>query len=358
MKIKSLQIVNFKSHTDLDLTFTEKLICFSGENGIGKTNLLDAIHYLCMAKSFLNNIDSQNIHFDNEFFMINGIIEKNEKFESIKCSLKRKAKKKLQRNNKEYEKIADHIGLFPTVVISPYDSNLITEGSETRRKFLDSIISQYDKQYLFNLIEYNKALKQRNFLLKKFKEDRTFDAELLEIWTLPLIDLCEKINKKRVLFVNEFNELFNSFYADISNKKEVSTLTLKTNIEGDLDLLYSQNIEKDRILTYTNIGIHKDDLEFLIDGKNIKKYGSQGQQKSYLIALKLAKYFFLKEKTNTKPILLLDDIFDKLDEKRVSNLLELAMSDDIGQIFITHTENKRLEDVLNQKNFPFQMYKL
>ena len=358
MKIKSLQIVNFKSHNDLDLNFTEKLICFSGENGAGKTNLLDAIHYVCLAKSFLNNIDSQNINFDSEFFMINGTIEKNDKLESIKCSLKRKSKKKLQRNNKEYEKIADHIGLFPTVVISPYDSNLIAEGSETRRKFLDSIISQYDKQYLYHLIEYNKVLKQRNSLLKKFKDDRFFDVELLDIWTYPLIDLGKKINEKRVVFVNEFNQMFNSYYEKISNKKEASTLTLKTNIEGDLGKLYKETIEKDKALTYTNIGIHKDDLEFLIDNKNIKKYGSQGQQKSYLIALKLAQYFFLKEKTNTEPILLLDDIFDKLDKNRVSNLLELAMSDEIGQIFITHTESERLEEVLNQKNFPFQMFKL
>ena len=330
-----------------------------GNNGAGKTNILDALHYLSMAKSFLGNLDAQNILHESDFFAIEAEIQGDEKNDIIKVQLPKEGKKIIKKNDKTYERIADHIGFLPSVMISPYDSNLISDGSESRRKFLDAMISQTDSDYLFALIQYQKTLQQRNALLKYFAKNRTFDLDSLEIYNEPLTKFGTQIFEKRQRFVASILPTIQHFYEIISKGNEKVTVIYESNLnEQNFEEILSENLEKDRVLTYTSRGIHKDDLRFEMNGNLIKKFGSQGQQKSFLIALKLAQIKRIKDITNKNPILLLDDIFDKLDDNRVSQLIELVNQQNFGQIFITDTHRERTESVVKRINEESKIFQI
>lgn len=359
MYLKKISLVNFKNIESQSFDFQEKINCFVGDNGVGKTNVLDAIYYLSFSKSYFNSVAIQNIKHGEGFFMIEGDYLLNDRNERIICSLKKGQKKVLKRNDKAYGKFSDHIGQFPLVIISPADRDLVTEGSDTRRKFIDGVISQQNKSYLQDLIAYNKVLSQRNALLKYFAANRTFDALNLSVYDEQLSNYGTKIYTVRKEFLAAFIPIFNQKYQIISGDKEQVNLNYKSQLHDFLmqDLL-SKSVEKDKILQYTTSGIHKDDLSFEIGEYPIKKFGSQGQQKSYLIALKLAQFEFIKQQSNVTPILLLDDIFDKLDENRVSQIIDLVNNNEFGQIFITDTHSERTENILQQGNKEYQIFKL
>lgn len=359
MFVKNLKIINFKNHPEKSFDFSSEINCFVGNNGAGKTNILDALHYISMGKSFLGNSDFQNIKEDENFFNIESEIEGEEKNDIIKILLQKEAKKIIKKNEKTYERMADHIGFLPSVMISPYDANLISDGGESRRKFLDAMISQTDSEYLFNLIQYQKTLQQRNALLKYFQKNRTFDLDSLEIYKEPITKFGSQIFKKRQLFVEAILPTIQHFYTIISKGNEKVTVIYESDLnEDNFENLLTKNLEKDRQLTYTSKGIHKDDLRFEMNGNLIKKFGSQGQQKSFLIALKLAQIKRIKEITNKNPILLLDDIFDKLDDNRVSQLIELVNEQNFGQIFITDTHKERTESVVKRINEESKIFEI
>ena len=359
MIIKNLKIFNFKNHSEKSFDFSPEINCFVGNNGAGKTNILDALHYLSMAKSFLGNLDAQNILHESDFFAIEAEIQGEEKNDIIKVQLPKEGKKIIKKNEKTYERIADHIGFLPSVMISPYDANLISDGSESRRKFLDAMISQTDSDYLFALIQYQKTLQQRNALLKYFAKNRTFDLDSLEIYNEPLNKFGTQIFEKRQRFVASILPTIQHFYEIISKGNEKVTVIYESNLnEQNFEEILSENLEKDRVLTYTSRGIHKDDLRFEMNENLIKKFGSQGQQKSFLIALKLAQIKRIKDITNKNPILLLDDIFDKLDDNRVSQLIELVNQQNFGQIFITDTHRERTESVVKRINEESKIFQI
>jgi DNA replication and repair protein RecF len=359
MYLKKIVLVNYKNFDTAEFVFDEKINCFVGNNGAGKTNVLDAIYHLAFAKGYFNSVSGQNIKHGQEFFLIEGVFEKLNKEELLSCSLKRGQKKVVKRNGKEYEKLSNHIGLIPLVIISPADTNLITEGSDVRRKFVDGVIAQSDKLYLQNLIKYNKVLSQRNSLLKYFALNHTFDALNLNIYNEQLIEIGSKIYLKRKEFLTKFIPIFKESYKHIAGVDENVDLQYKSHLDSiDFKTLLADNLEKDRFLQYTSVGIHKDDLLYTIEGHAIKKFGSQGQQKSYLVALKLAQFDFIKKQMNTTPILLLDDIFDKLDASRVEKLIALVNEDAFGQVFISDTNAQRTEEVIKKTNQTYKMFQL
>ena len=359
MYLQKISLVNFKNIASQSFDFQQKINCFVGDNGVGKTNVLDAIYYLSFAKSYFNSVAGQNIKHGEGFFMVEGDYFLNDRSEKIVCSLKRGQKKVLKRNGKSYEKFSEHIGQLPLVIISPADRDLVTEGSDTRRKFIDGVISQQDKRYLQDLISYNKVLSQRNALLKYFAANRTFDALNLSVYDDQLSEYGTRIYEVRKAFLEKFIPIFNEKYQIISNDKESVNLLYKSQLNDfSIKELLQKSLEKDKITQYTTAGIHKDDLSFEIGEYPIKKFGSQGQQKSYLIALKFAQFEFIKQQSSVVPILLLDDIFDKLDEGRVSQIIDLVNNDEFGQIFITDTHHDRTENILKQSNKPYQIFKL
>ena len=359
MILKSLSLLNYKNFDSISFSFNEKINCIVGNNGVGKTNILDAIYHLSFGKSYFNPVASQNIKHNEEFFVINGDYEKENNTEKIAISLKKGQKKIIKRNNKAYEKFSEHIGFLPLVIISPADRDLITEGSDTRRKFIDSVISQSDKAYLEDLIKYNKILAQRNSLLKYFALNNTYNQDTIEIYNNQLTDYGTRIFKKRDAFLQEFIPIFKSRYEAISNNNETVDLVYKSDLfQADLNTLLMQVINKDKAIQYTSVGIHKDDLVFNIAEHPIKKFGSQGQQKSFLIALKLAQFDFIKKQSGVNPILLLDDIFDKLDEQRVAQIIKLVDDENFGQLFISDTHAERTENAVKQVHQSFEIFRL
>jgi DNA replication and repair protein RecF len=359
MIIKKLSLYNFKNHSEKKFEFSPQINCFVGNNGVGKTNILDALHYLSVGKSFLGNTDINNIKADEDFFTIDAEVQNEESEDIIKISQPKEAKKIIKKNDKNYDRLADHIGYLPSVMISPYDSNLISDSGESRRKFLDSMISQTDSEYLFDLIQYQKTIQQRNALLKYFAKNRIWDKDSLDIYDDPITRFGTKIFIKRRNFVERLNPIVQNFYQIISGGKESVSVIYESHLFEDFDQnqpekkfhdLLKESLERDRMLTYTSKGIHKDDLLFEMDSVLIKKIGSQGQQKSFLISLKLAQMSLIKELTKKTPILLLDDIFDKLDDHRVSQLIELVNQENFGQIFITDTHRERTESVVKKIN--------
>ena len=359
MIANTLSLVNYKNFETKSFDFDSKINCFVGSNGIGKTNVLDALYHLAFGKSYFNPVASQNIRHGTDFFVIDGNFRKNDRDEKIVVSLKRGQRKVIKRNGKPYDKFSEHIGFLPLVIISPADKDLISEGSDVRRRFIDSVISQSDKKYLNDLINYNKVLSQRNALLKYFVANNTFNADTLEVYNKQLCDYGQPIFEKRSRFLKMFIPIFQNRYAIISNSKENVHLSYKSDLSGtDLQMLLEANLSKDRALQYTSVGIHKDDLQFKIEDYPIKKFGSQGQQKSFLIALKLAEFDFIKQKNGFAPILLLDDIFDKLDENRVSQIIAMVDNENFGQLFISDTHPKRTENVVKQIHQSYKIFKL
>jgi DNA replication and repair protein RecF len=357
MFLQQLNLLNFKNYEEASFSFSSGVNCFVGNNGAGKTNLLDSIHYLSFCKSYFNPIDSQNIYHDAPFFIVQGTFENEHEKDTVYCAVKRGQKKQFKRNQKEYQRLADHIGVYPMVMISPMDSNLISAGSEERRKFMDSIISQYDKIYLDDLISYNKIISQRNALLKHFSDSGSFDMSSIEIWDVQLVVLCEKIYSKRKLFIDEFIPVFRHFFQFIAGTDELVDIVYDSQLHsGNFERFLQATISKDRALGYTTAGIHKDDLIFYLKGNSIKKFGSQGQQKSFLIGLKLAQFDLLKKLKAKKPILLLDDIFDKLDILRINRLMELVSMESFGQLFITDSHPERIADVFKAININIRMF--
>ena len=359
MFLKRISLLNYKNFSEVTFELDAKINCFVGKNGIGKTNILDAIYHLANGKSYFNPLAVQNIKHDEEFFVIDGEFEKNERTEQILCSLKRGQKKILKRNGKIYEKFSDHIGFIPLVIISPADSNLIIEGSETRRKFIDNVISQLDSTYLQQLIQYQKIISQRNALLKYFALNHVFETDTLSIYNEQLNVLGQAIFEKRQKFLADFIPIFNTYHREISNDAETVQLVYQSDLfEKDTLTLLEENIGRDRALHYTSVGVHKDDLSFEIDNYPIKKFGSQGQQKSFLIALKLAQFDFVKRQSGEKPILLFDDIFDKLDEFRVSKIIEMVNNEEFGQLFISDTHPERTENIVKTTHQSYKIFNL
>ncbi|HYG50942.1 MAG TPA: DNA replication and repair protein RecF, partial [Flavobacteriales bacterium] len=350
MHLKRLQILNFKNLPEEEFGFIPGVNLLLGHNGQGKTNVLDAIHYLSLCKSCFNPIDSQNIMHNEAFFVIQGEFEHDTAVTEIYCGQKRGQKKIFKKNKKEYEKLADHIGMFPLVIVSPADSDLVNEGSVTRRKFIDSIISQFDKQYLEYLIAYNKVLEQRNSLFR-FGKGKTVNTDLVEVYNQQLSPLGQKIYEKRKQFIADFTPWFNTYFSGLSNaQNETVTLHYQSKLhDSTLEHLLQMSFDQDRFLEYTTCGIHKDDIELKLNGYAVKKYGSQGQQKSFVIALKLAQHAFIKHVKGFSPLLLLDDIFDKLDANRVRYLLKLVTEKDFGQVFITDTDLEKTPLLLAQQ---------
>ena len=359
MVLKNLSLLNYKNFESVSFEFDSKINCLVGNNGVGKTNVLDAIYHLSFGKSYFNPITVQNIKHGEGFFVVEGNYKKNKREEKIIISVKRGLKKIIRRNGKPYPRLSEHIGFLPLVIISPADRDLIVEGSETRRKFMDGVISQGDNDYLNTLLNYNKILSQRNSLLKYFAVNNTYNQETLDIYNLQMHDLGTTIYEKRKTFLNEFMPIFKNRYQSISNSKETVKIYYKSQLnEQELLILLRENTKRDKINQYSNYGIHKDDLVFEIKEHPIKKFGSQGQQKSFLIALKLAQFDFIKAQSKVNPILLLDDIFDKLDEQRVEQIITLVKNEDFGQLFISDTHVDRTEKVIKKIHQSYKMFKL
>ena len=356
MILKRISILNYKNLEQVELDFSPKMNCFIGQNGMGKTNLLDAVYYLSFCKSSANPIDSQNIKHNQDFFVVQGSYLTDEGDpEEVYCGLKRRQKKQFKRNKKEYSKLSDHIGLIPLVMVSPADSELILGGSEERRRFMDVVISQYDREYLSALIRYNKAMAQRNTLLKAEVEP---DDELMNVWEEMMASAGEVVFRKRNDFINEFIPTFQSFYSYISQDQEVVNLSYESHaMQGNLLQIIRESRQRDRIMGYSLKGIHKDDLVMQLAEYPIKREGSQGQNKTYLVALKLAQFDFLRRTgSNTTPLLLLDDIFDKLDASRVEQIVKLVSSDKFGQIFITDTNRDHLDKILRKIEGEYKVF--
>lgn len=358
MWLKRISILSYKNLEEVELSFSHKLNCIIGKNGMGKTNLMDAVYYLSFCKSATNPIDSQNIQHGHEFFVIQGFYETDHgEPEEVYCGLKRKQKKQFKRNKKEYSRLSDHIGLIPLVMVSPADSILIGGGSEERRRFMDVVISQFDREYLDALIRYNKALQQRNTLLKADMEP---DDELMLVWEEMMAAAGAVVYRKRKEFIDEFIPVFQSYYSYISQDREQVSLSYESHLEqADLLTLLKENRQRDRIMGYSLKGVHKDDLIMKLGEFPIKREGSQGQNKTYLIALKLAQFDFLKRTgSQTTPLVLLDDIFDKLDALRVEQIVKLVSGDNFGQIFITDTNREHLDKILHKLDGDYAVFEV
>ena len=359
MYLQALSLLGYKNIEQADLAFIPKLNCFLGDNGAGKTNLLDAIYYLSFCKSFFNSVDGQNVRHTCEMFMLQGKYKRMDEDEIVAVGFKQGSKKQLKRNQKPYKRFSEHIGLFPLVMVSPADTSLILGGSDERRKFMDGVISQFDRHYLDALLRYNRALLQRNNLLKHFNETRKFDGDTLSIYDEQLVDYGTLIFNKRKAFVDEIIPVFQKFYEFVSGGKEEVTLEYQSSLfDEDFREQLAQQQAKDRIVQYTTVGIHKDDLQLDLGQYPIRKLGSQGQTKTYLIALKFAQFEYLKNASEIKPILLLDDIFDKLDTGRVGKIIQLVSDDQFGQIFITDTNREHLEGILKQMDTAHKIFRI
>lgn len=354
MVLRELNILNYKNIREAGMSFSDKLNCFVGLNGQGKTNILDAIYYLSFTKSAYNAIDSQNINHDEEMALVQGKYVDGDTEEMISCGLKRGVKKQFRRGKKDYKRLLDHIGLIPLVMVSPQDSELVVDGSEERRRFMDGVISQYNKAYLENLTQYNALLKQRNALLKQYENVGLGElpVDLFEVLEMQMVQYAEPIYRERVRFIEQFTPYFQEAYRAISGDKEQVSITYVSQMhERDLAEALARTRGRDIILGWTSQGVHKDELEMKLGDYPLKRVGSQGQQKSFLLAMKLgqASYLSSVHAGKEKPILLLDDIFDKLDSERVERIVQLVVGQQFGQIFITDTDRQHLTTILREQ---------
>ena len=367
MILRKLSILNYKNISEATLELSPKMNCFIGHNGVGKTNLLDAVYYLSFCRSASNPVDSQVIRHDAPFCMIEGVYTEHsdsadvsdgsDYSEIISVGMKRGVKKHFKRNKKEYKRLSEHIGLIPLVLVSPSDTLLIEGFSEERRRLMDMVIAQYDRQYIEHLNRYNTALTQRNTLLRK-AEEVPYDPALMQIWEEQMALHGEQIYKKRDAFVKELIPVFQEIYQRVSEDREQVSLRYDSHCQrGALLDVIQRDRMKDRAVGYSLHGIHRDDLEMLLGGYPIKREGSQGQHKTFVIALKLAQFSFLKRTaSNTTPLLLLDDIFDKLDARRVEQIVRLVSSEEYGQIFITDTNRDHLDQILSAGQFDYKLF--
>jgi DNA replication and repair protein recF len=356
MILRQISIINYKNLRMITLNLSAKMNCFIGHNGVGKTNFLDAIYYLSFCRSAYNPIDSQLITHEQDFFVLEGTyVNDAEEVENIYCGMKRGTKKHFKRNKKEYKRLAEHIGLIPLIFVSPSDTLLIDGGSDERRRLMDMVIAQYDNTYIEALTRYNKALQQRNSLLKLETDP---DPELLQLWEEEMATQGEVVYHKRNDFIEEFIPIFQHIYQSISGDSESVSLHYTSHAQrGTLLDVIRRDRAKDRAVGYSLHGVHRDDLEMLIDGYQLKREGSQGQSKTYVLALKLAQFDFLKRTASkTAPLLLLDDIFDKLDSKRVERIVRLVSDDNFGQIFITDTNREHLDRILQTGASDYKLF--
>lgn len=356
MVLKRISVINFKNIREASLTLSPKMNCFIGCNGEGKTNFLDAVYYLSFCRSSTNSIDSQVIAHDRDFFVVEGFYSDDQGDElNVYCGMKRGTKKRFKRDKKEYKRLSQHIGQIPLVLVSPYDTSLIDGGSEERRRLMDMVISQYDSAYIEALFAYNKALQQRNSLLKMETEP---DPMLIDIWEQEMARSGEMIYKKRDLFVKELIPVFQDIYGSISENKEQVELNYISHAQrGPLLDIIQRDRFKDRAVGYSLHGVHRDDLAMLLGGYQMRREGSQGQNKTFVLALKLAQFDFLKRTASrTTPLLLLDDIFDKLDARRVEQIVKLVSGNNYGQIFITDTNREHLDKILRDSSFDYKLF--
>ena len=355
MILENISIINYKNIKGVNLDLSPKINCLIGHNGVGKTNFLDAIYYLSFCRSANNPIDSQIIMHDENFFMLEGNYRTEQgDMENIYCGMKRGTKKHFKRNKKEYKRLSQHIGLVPLIYVSPSDSSLIEGGSEERRRLMDVVISQYDHSYIELLSNYNKALQQRNALLKMEEPD----SSLLDIWEQEMARNGELLFQKRLAFVDELVPVFQQIYQQISGQREIVSLRYISHCQrGPLLDVIQRDRFKDRAVGYSLHGVHRDDLEMLIGDFQMKREGSQGQNKTFVLALKLAQFDFLRRTSSTTtPLLLLDDIFDKLDAQRVESIVQLVSGDNFGQIFITDTNRDHLDKILSKSDGEYKIF--
>lgn len=348
MRLENLQLLNFKNYEEVHLRFSPRINVLVGKNGSGKTNLLDAIYYLSATKSAFSKADQQCIHYTQRAFMVKGDFHIGASRQEVSSAVQSGAKKVFRVDGADYQKLAEHIGRFPAILMAPDDVELVREGGEARRRFFDNMISQLDPQYLDNLIQYNHVLKQRNSLLRMYAERGSADWIAVDAYDQLLQKFGSKIHEKRKEFVSEFQPYFDKFYKFIVGDSEVTALEYVSELSGKdfmEGLFHSRS--RDQILQRTTFGIHRDDYIFTLEGGEMKLFGSQGQQKSFVIAMKLAQFEILRKHNGFKPILLLDDIFDKLDDNRIGRLLEL-MRTDLGQLFITDARPDRTRGLLDQ----------
>ena len=361
MYLSKISLTGFKNYDSGEFELSEGINIFYGPNGAGKTNLLDAVHYLSTCKSFLVSSDILNIKNGTDFFLVEGWLS-SEKEENVhlQCAVKKGQGKIIRKNKKEYEKLSDHIGFMPVVVMAPNDQELLFGGSAERRKFIDSLISSYDRLYLDHLIAYSRLIEQRNAFLKQCKDSGVFRGDLLDIYDMQLVPHADYIHEARENLAKEIFPLFYEMYAHLSQTDEMPAIVQKSDMTGNSDtmVLYINAREKDKVLLYTSVGPHKDDFEFYLSGRPVKSSTSQGQQKTFLSALKLARFIFIKNKTGKTPLLLLDDIFDKLDENRVQNLISIVSQKPFGQVLITDTGKNRVSRLIKNTDRSFVEFEL
>lgn len=353
MLLRKLSLINFKNVAQEELLLGEGINCFVGDNGAGKTNIIDAIYYLSMCKSALPTTDGQNIRHESDYFLLEGLYRTDsEKSEQVVCSFSRKGGKVLKRNGKEYERLADHVGLVPVVIVSPADSTLISDAADERRRYLNGFISQLDRPYLAAVMRYNAVLGERNRLLKI-----SSDEDMLSIYDLQLAEQATLIHRLRATYIERLGPLVEEFYRALSGDREQVSLSYRSELnEAPLEEILLRNRQRDLVNQFTTSGIHRDDLILKIGGYPLRKYGSQGQQKSFLIALKLAQYRIVTSELGERPILLLDDLFDKLDAGRVTQLLQLVGREGFGQIVITDCNPTRLKNILDLAEAPYTLF--
>jgi DNA replication and repair protein RecF len=359
LRIKNISPFQFKNYKQTSFSFTEKIVGICGNNGIGKTNLLDAIYYLCFTKSYFTKSDQQNVHNDSAGFRIEGNFELNNNQQHVVCILRETGKKEFSVHDELYEKFSEHIGKFPCVIITPDDVQIITNGSEERRRFTDTLLCQVDGKYLQQLIDYNKILQQRNSLLKSLAENKNRNNNLLEVYDEQLIKPGNYIFEQRKKFLQQLLPLIKKLYTEIAGREEAIELIYSSQLfQSSFENLLQQFRDKDLLLQRTNTGIHKDDIEITLSQQPFKNNASQGQRKSLLFAMKLAEFETLKKEKGFSPILLLDDVFEKLDESRMYNLLGRVCVQNDGQIFITDTHSERISTHFEKLKVKYQLINL
>jgi DNA replication and repair protein RecF len=359
MHLDKLSLTNFKNYEDALFTFSRQVNVIVGPNGSGKTNLLDAIYFLALSKSAFQTLDALSVTHNEDFFMLDGTFVSHDRPTQITVSLQRGQRKVILADKKPYEKISEHIGRFPVVLMAPNDTDLVREHSEDRRQFVDGVLSQLDPEYLQDYLQYQYVLKQRNSLLKLFAERRAVDHDLLDTYDQPLLYIGQRIYDRRKRFVAELLPSVQAHYTYLSNAREAVDIIYDSDLNKlGFDDLFVQNRSRDLGAQRTTMGIHRDDFEFLIDGVALKRFGSQGQQKTFVIALKMGQFDLLMAEKQTRPILLLDDIFDKLDDSRIGKLVERIVDGTFGQLFITDARPERTQQFLASVQADVRFFKI